>query len=103
RQWAGQQFDPVTRRELVKTGYVGDLWNAAFRITKMATTGQVLIVGDPEFVGVISVRIDLDQMDAPDPDHIRYGWVFYEYIGIAQLTDVGSALLTVTGELATSY
>lgn len=93
RTFDGTDFDPVTRRELLKTGYMGDLWGAQLRISKKQTENEVLVLGDPEFLGVISVRIDLDQMEAPKPELLHYGWVFFEYIGIAQITDVGSALI----------
>ena len=98
RKWTGTDFDPVTRRELLKTGYMGDLWGASLRITKKQTSGTVYACAGPEFLGVISVRIDLDQMDAPMGELLQFGWVFYEYIGIAVLTTVGVARLTVTGE-----
>lgn len=95
RTLAGDTFDPVTRRELIKTGYMGDLWGAALRITKKAVSTRILAAASPEFLGVISVRIDLDQMDSPQGELLQYGWVFYEYVGMAQLTDVGSGIWTV--------
>jgi len=98
RKWTGTDFDPVTRRELLKTGYMGDLWGAQLRISKKQTQGRIHFCAGPEFLGVISVRIDLDQMDAPMGELLQFGWVFYEYIGIAVLTDVGVVKLTVTGE-----
>jgi hypothetical protein len=94
--WVGTEFDPVTRYELLKTGYMGDLWGAAIRISKKQTLGDVFACGSPEFLGVISVRIDLDQIDAPLGELLQFGWVFYEYIGIAQLTNVGSGLMQIT-------
>lgn len=96
RAWSGTDFDPVTRRELLKTGYMGDLWGSAIRITKKQTVGRVSVCAAPEFLGVISIRIDLDQLDAPLGELLQYGWVFYEYIGVAQLTDVGSSYMTIT-------
>jgi len=96
RTLAGETFDPVTRRELLKTGYMGDLWGAAVRITRKAATNRILACASPEFLGVISVRIDLDQMDSPQGELLQYGWVFYEYVGMAQLTAVGSGKWTVT-------
>jgi hypothetical protein len=96
RGWTGTDFDPVTRRELLKTGYMGDLWGASIRISKKVTVGQMIACAAPEFLGVMSVRIDLDQMDAPMGELLQYGWVFYQYLGVAQLTDVGACTLTVT-------
>lgn len=95
RTWDGTDFDPVTRRELIKTGYMGDLWNASIRISKKQTLGRVFVLSDPEFLGVLAVRIDLDQMEAPNPELLQYGWVFYEYISQAVLTDVGVAQITL--------
>lgn len=63
--WTGNDFDPMTRHELLKTGYAGDLWGAAIRLSKKQTAGRVFVCGSPEFLGVISVRIDLDQERVP--------------------------------------
>lgn len=96
RTWDGTDFDPVTRRELIKTGYMGDLWNAAIRISKIQTEGRLFVLSDPEFLGVLAVRIDLDQMESPNPELLQYGWVFYEYISQAVLTDVGVCQITLS-------
>ena len=78
---------------------IGDLWGAAIRLSKMAKYGTVLALADPEFLGVWAVRVDLDSQDASQfvNQQLRTGWVFYEYVAIAQLTSVGSAILTVNG------
>jgi len=145
-----------TQRELIKTGYIGDLWGAQVRQSRRQTVGDVNFLGDlsfpntktlvrsnsnvsdeqryigetltagnpvednteatcesrksvetaraasfikrmkiqsalignnkltqrPQYLGVISVRIDLSHMDAPDPQNLFYGWVFFEAIGV---------------------
>lgn len=96
RNWDGTDFDPVSRRELLKTGYVGDIWNASIRLSKIQTQGTVHVLADPEFLGVLAVRIDLDQMEAPNPQKLQYGWVFYEYISQAVITDVGVCQITLS-------
>jgi hypothetical protein len=96
RNWDGTDFDPVSRRELIKTGYVGDIWNASIRLSKIQTVGTVFVLADPEFLGVLAVRIDLDQMEAPNPQKLQYGWVFYEYISQAVITDVGVCQMTLS-------
>lgn len=73
-----------------------DIWSAAIRITKLQSEGSILVIADPEFVGVIPVRIDLDVMEAPNPDKLQYGWVFYEYISVGVLTDVGVCKITLS-------
>lgn len=90
-------FDPVTRRELIKVGYMGDLWGAAIRLSKKMAANEILAVASPEFTGVLAVRIDLSQMDAPMPELLQYGWLFYEYVAPAILTNVGCAKMTITG------
>jgi len=98
REWTHQQWDPVTNRALIKTGYVGDMWGAQFRISKMQTVGTVNCLADPQFLGVISIRTDLSSMDAPDPVNLQFGWVLYEYLGVAQLVSIGSSEVDVTGK-----
>lgn len=93
---SGDTFDPVTRRELLKTGYMGDLWNAQIRISRKLTRLEIMATASPEYLGVISVRIDLSQMDSPASELLQYGWLLYEFISVAQLTNVGSNLLTIT-------
>ena len=96
RYWTGTQFDPVTRRELIKTGYMGDLWGAEIRISKLVTQSYIYGLADPEFLGVLAIRIDLDSMEANDPENLLYGWVFYEYVSICVVADVGVARLHLT-------
>lgn len=93
---ADLSFDPVTRRELLKTGYMGDLWNAQIRVSKKVTAGDILLAASPEYLGVISIRIDLSQMDAPVAELLQYGWILYSFLNVVQLTNVGSQLYTVT-------
>lgn len=96
--WTDSDYDRVTQAELVKTGYMGDLWNAAIRITKQCTYGTVLVLADPEFLGVWAVRVNLESADASQfsNQQLRVGWVFYEYVAPAQLTSVGSTKLTIS-------
>ncbi len=103
RLWTNRNYDPVTQRELLKTGYVGDLWGARVRQSRMQTAGEINFLGDPQYLGVMSMRIDLSHMDAPDPQNLFYGWVFYEYLGVAQLIGVASAQANVTGSYTPLY
>ncbi len=91
----GEQFDPVTRRELLKTGYMGDIWGAQVRTSKLIQSREFLAVASPEYVGVFSVRIDLSQMDAPLAENLQYGWLLYNYTAPAILTNVGCNRLLV--------
>ncbi len=103
RLWTNRNFDPVTQRELIKTGYIGDLWGAQVRQSRKQTIGEVNFLGDPQYLGVISVRIDLSHMDAPDPANLFYGWVFFEALGVAQLISVGSSQANVSSNYRPIY
>jgi hypothetical protein len=96
RTLTGTTFDPVTRRELLKTGYMGDLWNSQIRISKKMASSEILACASPEYLGVLSVRIDLSQMDAPLGELLQYGWVLYSFVNPAVLCNVGAAKYTVS-------
>lgn len=93
RSWDNTEFDPVTMRELIKTGYMGDIWNAQLRTSRKLEPGAIYCLADPEFLGVLSIRLDLDQMDAQDPENILLGWIFYEYISQAIINNYGVSCL----------
>lgn len=46
RVMLGDQFDPVTRKELLKNGYMGDVWCAAIRIDKGLRDNEVVCTAD---------------------------------------------------------
>lgn len=93
RGWDNSDFDPVTMRELIKTGYMGDIWNAQIRVSRKLEKGVVYCLADPEFLGVQSIRLDLDQMDAQEPENLLLGWIFYEYISQCIINNYGVAAL----------
>lgn len=103
RVWTNRQFDPISQRELLKTGYIGDIWGAQARESRRQTVGTINVLGDPQYLGVLSVRIDLSHMDAPDPQNLFYGWVFFEAVGFAQLITVASSEIQVTGKFTPNY
>jgi len=100
RCWGRDELDPVTQYELLRTGYVGDLWNARIRTSFLVTAGDVYVVAEPQYFGVISVRVDLNVWEAPDPQLIEYGWLFFEYIGVAAIIVVGCAKAEITGQVS---
>jgi HK97 family phage major capsid protein len=62
-------YDQVTRRELLKTGYMGTLWNSNIRTSKKMASAEIIAVGAPEFVGVLAVRIDHVRVHLPRSSH----------------------------------
>jgi len=97
--WGQNDFDPITRLEIKKTGYVGDLYGTAVRTSFLVTAGEVYGVSEPNLTGVVSIRIDLDVWDSPDPQKLHYGWVFFELLSILIVQAKGVACATITGKV----
>lgn len=76
------EIDPVTHREILQTGLYAHLWGADIMVSKMVPAGTVYACADPEFVGVMPVRQDIEVMPADEPKRLSLGWVVSEIIGI---------------------
>nr|BDD46233.1 hypothetical protein 65 [bacterium] len=76
------QVDPVTQRELLQTGLYGSIFGADIIVSKVVENRQVFAVADPEFVGVMPVRQDIEVLPADEPKQLKLGWVVSEIIGI---------------------
>lgn len=108
--WGHNDFDPITRLEIKKTGYVGDLYGTAVRtsflvpytagVNPTAGTGEVYAISEPNLTGVVSIRIDLDVWDSPDPQKLHYGWVFFELLSILIVQAKGVACATISGKVS---
>jgi len=99
RNWGRNELDYVTQFELLRTGYVGDLWNSRVRTSYLIDAGKVYAIAEPQYSGVLSVRIDLQVWDAPHQQNIEYGWLFFEYIGIAIVIVQGVSVGNITGKV----
>lgn len=83
--------DPVTMRELLQTGLMAHIWGADILVSKMVPAGTVFGVADPEFVGVMPIRQDIEVLPADRPTELKLGWVVNEIIGIAVMNTRGVA------------
>jgi hypothetical protein len=90
------QVDPVTQRELLQTGLYGTIFGADIIVSKVVENRQVFAVADPEFVGVMPVRQDIEVMPADEPKQLKLGWVVSEIIGIGIVNPRGAASGFVT-------
>jgi HK97 family phage major capsid protein len=80
---AGRDFvDFETQRELLRTGYMGSLWGAAIYQSPECPGNTVFLVTEPEYLGVIPVRIDLTVIPADDPVNRAFGWSIFEQLGV---------------------
>jgi hypothetical protein len=78
----GGEIDPVTQREILQTGLYAHIWGADIMVSKIVPPGTVYACADPEFVGVLPVRQDIEVLPADEPRRLSLGWVVSEIIGI---------------------
>ena len=90
------QIDPVTQREILQTGLYGHIFGADIVVSKVVPAGTVFACADPEFVGVMPVRQDIEVLPADEPKQLKLGWVVSEIIGIGIVNPRGVASGTVS-------
>jgi hypothetical protein len=83
--------DPVTQRELLQTGLYGHIFGADIIVSKIVPPKQVFACAEPEFVGVMPVRQDIEVLPADEPKQLKLGWVVSEIIGVAIVNPRGVA------------
>lgn len=84
--------DPVTQRELLQTGLYGHIFGADIIVSKIVPAGTAFAVADPEFVGVMPVRQDIEVLPADEPKQLKLGWVVSEIVGIGIVNPRGVAV-----------
>ena len=87
----GGEVDPVTQREILQTGLYAHIWGADILVSKIVPPGTVYGAADPEFVGVMPVRQDIEVLPADEPKQLKLGWVVNEIIGIGIVNPRGTA------------
>ena len=90
------QVDPVTHREILQTGLYGHIFGSDIIVSKIVPPKQVFACADPEFVGVMPVRQDIEVLPADEPKQLKLGWVVSEIIGIGIVNPRGCAAGFVT-------
>ncbi len=78
----GGDLDPVTMREVLQTGLYAHIWGADIMVSKIVPAGTLYGVADPEFLGVMPIRQDIEVLPADEPKRLMMGWVVNEVIGI---------------------
>ena len=95
--WDNTDFDPITQHHVLKTGLFGKIWGQDIYITKKAPTTKIYVTSDPEFLGVIPIRQDIEVLDSPNNRELKLGWAIYEEIGFSILSNTGVCRITKTG------
>jgi len=93
---ANSQVDPVTQRELLQTGLYGHVFGADIIVSKVVPVNRGFATADPEFVGVMPVRQDIEVLPADEPKQLKLGWVVNEIIGVGIVNPRGVATGTTT-------
>ena len=88
----GGEIDPVTQREILQTGLYAHIWGADIMVSKIVPPGTVYGAADPEFVGVMPIRQDIEVIPADEPKQLKLGWVVSEEIGIGIVNPRGCAV-----------
>jgi hypothetical protein len=88
----GGEVDMVTQREILQTGLFAHIWGADLIVSKIIPVGTVFGVADPEFVGVMPIRQDIEVLPADEPKQLKLGWVVNEIIGIGIVNPRGVAV-----------
>jgi hypothetical protein len=86
------EIDPVTQREILQTGLYAHIWGADIMVSKIVPPGTVYGAADPEFVGVMPIRQDIEVIPADEPKQLKLGWVVSEEIGIGIVNPRGVAV-----------
>jgi len=87
----GGDIDPVTMREVLQTGLYAHIWGTDIMVSKIVPPGTIYGAADPEFVGVMPIRQDIEVLPADEPKQLKLGWVVSEIIGIAIVNPRGCA------------
>lgn len=94
------QVDPVTVRELLMAGYIGNILNAQIITTAGTNTFEILLPGQakavttPEYLGGMPIRVEL--FSEPYNQFVlglpRQGWYWYELLSMVLINPKGVAL-----------
>jgi hypothetical protein len=80
---AGRDYvDFETQRELLRTGYMGNVYGASIFQSMEVPLGTFWLIVEPEYLGVMPVRIDLTVLPADEPAKRQFGWSVFENVGI---------------------
>ena len=88
----GGEVDVMTMREILQTGLFAHIWGADVIISKIVPPGTVYGVADPEFVGVLPIRQDIEVLPADEPKQLKLGFVVNEIIGVGVVNPRGCAV-----------
>ncbi|MFA5071245.1 MAG: HK97-fold major capsid protein [Candidatus Pacearchaeota archaeon] len=94
---AGRDYvDFETQRELLRTGFMGQVYGAGIYMSMQVPRGTLFFVAEPEYLGVMPVRIDLTVIPADVPGDRMFGWSIFENIGMTVHNSYGIQQVVVS-------
>jgi hypothetical protein len=94
-------LDLIHQHEIIETGLIGRYMGLEILVSKMVPRGRVYVLAEPEYLGVMPIRQDINVIPADKPEKLRIGFVVYEEIGVSVVNARAVAKINVTGK--TSY
>ena len=95
-KWKDDNIDRETQRHLLKTGIMGYLWGATILQSRKVGYGDVWVMADAEFLGVIPERVPLTVLSADRPDLRQIGFSVFEILGFLIFNPSGLVKITIT-------
>lgn len=96
RLWDQNNIDRETERKLLKTGVMGFLWGATILQSRKVGYGNVYVLAENEFLGVLPERVPLTVMSADQPALRQIGFSIFEVIGVSVFNPSGVQRIVVT-------
>lgn len=87
--FTNQTLSPVDQYQIIRTGLFGRFLNADIYLSIQMPANTVLTVAEPEFLGVMPIRQDVEVLDAPRNEQRKLGWSIYEEVGMAVINARG--------------
>lgn len=88
-------MDAEIQSSMLKTGFMGTLWGAEIFMSMEVPADTIIVCGEPDYFGVIPVRMDLTVIPADLPASRQYGWSIFENIGAAQTNTYSIASIKI--------
>ena len=86
------EVDPVTHREILQTGLYAKLFTADIIVSKLVPFGSVFGCAEPDMVGVMPIRQNVEVVPNDKMDRLSLGWTVFETIGIGIVNARGVAV-----------
>jgi hypothetical protein len=91
-------LDLIHQHEIIETGLIGRYMGLEILVSKMVPRGNVYVLAEPEYLGVMPIRQDINVIPADKPEKLRIGFVVYEEIGVSVVNARAVAKINVTGK-----